>query len=197
MQRLGVAIFLTVQACTSLANPPLQDPTWASPSEFEHQMAEFRPKKAQDYFATFFALIDSDSPDYTKLGRIIFPDKVETAITVWQGDELALVFGTASPPLESTRAVVGVLFVMQRISASSWRVVDVKRFEALGQVAQLKCRLTSEVGTGSPALGTESHDVVVTIERQRGGRGYACVTSQSYRLAEHSDDTTPHLEEFF
>ena len=197
MQRLSVAIFLTVQACTSLANPLPQNPTWTSPSEFEHQLAEFRPRQAQDYFATFFAIIDSDSPDYAKLGRIIFPDKVETVVTVWRGDELALDFGTASPPLESTRAVVGVLFVMQRISASSWRVVDVKRFEALGQVAQLKCRLTSEVGTGSPALGTESHDVVVTIERQRGGRGYACVTSRSYRLAQHGDDATPHLEEFF
>ena len=197
MQRLSVAFFLTIQACASLANPPPLNPTWASPSEFEHQLAQFRPKQVQDYFATFFAIIDSDSSDEARLGRIIFPDKIETAATVWRGDELALVFGTASPPLESTRAMVGVLFVMQRISASSWRVVDVKRFEALGQVAQLKCRLTSEVGTGSPALGTESHDVVVTIERQIGGRGYACVTSRSYRLEERTGDATPHLEELF
>jgi hypothetical protein len=173
------------------------DPSWHSPEEFAQQLAVFRPAEVRDYFACLFAILDSDSSEDAKLGRIVFPDKVATAVTVWRGDERALVFGTASPPLQSTRAVAGVLFVMQRISASSWRVVDVRRFEALGQVAQLKCRLTSEVGTGSPALGTESRDVIVTIERQKGGRGYACVTFRSYRLVEHGDNASPLLEEFF
>lgn len=160
-------------------------------------MAEFHPHRAKDYFAALFAIIDSDSAEEEKRGRIVYPDKIDAVATIWRGENTALVFATASPPLESTPAAVGVLFVIHGRSAGGWHVVDARHFEALGKVAQLRCKLTAEVGAGSPALGTESHTVVITVERQMGGRGYACVTSRSYRLEERPGDTTPHLEEFF
>lgn len=190
--RLSLIILVSLSV-SALASDRAVSLSWRSPAEFQHRLVKFHTSQSKDYFAG----IDWDSPAEAKLGRIIFPEKIDSLAVSWPGENVALVFATARPQLESTPAAVGVVFVLCGGSTAGWHVVDARHFEAVGNVSQIGCKLTAEAGTGSAALADDNRGVVATVERQTGGGGYAYTTCRSCRLEHRPGDSAPHLEEFF
>ncbi len=174
---IGAFVFALDAAAADFA----RSSKFASVKEFEATVLAFQPAVGKTDLTPLFTVRELGQPEDPQTGTPVTAPKVQSSTTLWANDSQALVFVTASPPIEATQAVVGVLFLLKR-DGKSWQIADAQRFSAFGKYAGVSAKLTSgsDTDNGRPNDWTP----IVTIEESQGGRGYSYQVSGSYKVHE-------------
>ena len=175
----------------SYATGPSSSPTYSSVESFVKQIKALHPSRTPGDVAELFGI---RSGKEGKESRVIFPDSVAGVTVIWKDAGEAVILVTARPEVDGTSAEVGVLFLLD-LRKEGWCIAGTQRFETKGKYAQVACELASTVGSAYH-LGQQGMEVVVTVRRTSGGRGYSYWASKSYRVS-HGDIEIPRFEEFF
>jgi hypothetical protein len=136
----------------------------------------FAPSKQKTDLARLFAA-RPNHPEDPEYGKLVFAEKIESCTTIWSDDSDAVVFANAKTNKDYPDAV-GVLFLLKH-AKDTWRIVETKKFTAVGKYAGVEAVLDSGYGAG---WKERIDGIVVTVTESLGGRGYSYSLSASYRV---------------
>lgn len=146
---------------------------FASVDAFVSTAKAFQPEVTKSDLTPLFTVRELGQPEDPKTGEPVTASSVESCQLLYKSDEQALVFITANPPVEATKEIVGVLFLLAR-KDGNWQISDFKRFTAMGMDSGLKSEISGATVAGNLPI--------VTIQEFQGGRGYSEELSATYNI---------------
>jgi len=170
-------VFVVMASCAN-ADELSRSGKFESVEAFVAAAKSFEPAKTKGEIAALFTVKELGQLEDSKTGTPVSAKAIESCDTLYADDELALVWVKAHPPIEATRSVVGVLFLLKREGAN-WQIVDLLRFEASGKYSEVKAELTAMSYNGKRDPG------FVTVTEFQGGRGYSYNISASYACRDY------------
>lgn len=156
---------------------------FASVDQFVESLKAFDPGKVKNGVSDLFSSLQIGQPDDNDRERRIYPDKIKSVEVLSHSDKDAVVFAVATPYTEACPICVGVLFSLSSENGmKKWRILDTKRFDALGKYADVSAKRTSAVDHG---YDQDFSNLVISVKVSEGGRGESSSVSGSFRLVSY------------